>query len=109
MSIGALGLLGSVTSGQLQQTRGADTDRAGQDARTQNNQAESARHAEAAQGVGEMVQDESTTDRDADGRRLWERVAKREADSDSDRTPQVDSPQSVDPSGQAGNQLDLTG
>ena len=110
MSIGSLGLIGTVAAGQLQQTRGADSDRATQDARNQSREVDSARLAEAAQGVGEMAEDEQTSDRDADGRRLWERAAKKpqssdEADAGDDSTPQ----KSVDPTGQAGGNLDLEG
>ena len=110
MSIGSLGLIGSVASGQLQQSRGADSDRATQDARNQSREVDSARQAEAAEGVGEMLQDEGASERDADGRRLWERAARRpNAAALSDVIPSRDTPQSVDPTGVAGANLDLTG
>ncbi len=109
MSIGSLGVIASVTTGQLQQTRGADSDRATQDARTHSAELDSARKAEAAEGIGEMLQDEGTSDRDADGRRLWEQAVRRPDSDDMPESIPLEAPQSVDPTGQAGGNLDLTG
>lgn len=107
MSAGYLGTIGSVTTGQLQQTRSADADRAAQEVARQARTAASGQRAENAAGVGETEQDEATSERDADGRRLWERQ--------DGRPPQEESPPpqepvaSRDPTGQSGTQLDLSG
>jgi hypothetical protein len=110
MSIGSLGVIGSVAAGQLHQTRGADSDRAVHDALTQSRELDSARKAEAAEGIGETTQDEKTSDRDADGRRLWERAAKKTDHQDpSTTTDDSPAPTSIDPTGQSGANLDLLG
>src|SRR5687768_16155632 len=102
MSIGSLGVIGSVATGQLQQTRGADSDRAVQDAKTQSRELDAAKKAAAAEGIGQTAQDEGTSDRDADGRRLWEPPAKPpEKTSDSAEEPIADPPRSLDPTGES--------
>src|SRR5687767_7313571 len=109
MSIGSLGVLGSVAAGQLQQARGADSDRAVQDARNQARETDAARQAEAAEGIGETSQDEGASDRDADGRRLWERPPQKQGNPDETLAAPNDLPRSIDPTGQSGAQVDLTG
>ena len=110
MSAGFVGTIGSVATGQLQQTRGADVDRAAQDATKQARATEAAERAENAAGIGEMEQEQGTSERDADGRRLWEKRSK-----PAPLTPPNDpaeasaAARSRDPSGDSGTQLDLTG
>jgi hypothetical protein len=109
MSIGSLGVIGSVTAGQLQQTRSADADKGAQDVRDHGNQADSAQKAEDAAGIGKTNEDEGADDRDADGRRLWERLQKDGDKPDSPSEETATPPLSMDPTGQAGANLDLTG
>lgn len=108
MSIGSLGVLGSVSTGQLQQTRGAESDRAIQDAQTQAREVDAARQAEAAEGIGQMSEDEKTSDRDADGRRLWERPERRKSNDEPEPLPD-NLPRSIDPTGESGGNVDLSG
>ena len=104
----SVGLLSSVTTGQLQQVRTADADRGAQQVRAHQQQTTAVQRAEAADGVGEMTEDAATSDRDADGRRLWEPAEERGA-TDSATSPSDGAPRSRDPTGLAGGQLDLTG
>ena len=109
MSMVPLGsLIGSAAGAPLSQTKGSDTERAQKDSLQQSRHADSAQQAEQAGGIGEMEQDQETSERDADGRRLWERPidGKKQAAGDSGVGL---GRQSKDASGQAGNQLDLTG
>lgn len=110
MSTAPLGTIGSIVTGQLQQARGADVDRTSQDVGTQSRAVEASRSAENAAGVGEMDQEGETSGRDADGRRLWERPPSKKQTPDTD-TPEEETgtPLSRDPSGDAGNQIDLSG
>jgi len=102
------GLIGSAAGAPLSQSKGSETERAQKDSLAQSRQAASAEQAEKAGGIGETEQDQETSERDADGRRLWERPVdgKNPSAGDSAGTP---GRQSKDASGQAGNQLDLTG
>jgi hypothetical protein len=96
----------SAAGAPLSQTAGAETERAQKDASAHSRQVAGERQAEQAAGIGQTAQDEQSGDRDADGRRLWERSARREGEPDgqpSHRRP------AKDPTGVAGNELDLTG
>lgn len=108
MSVGSTGLVGSLAGGQLQQAKGADAETVQHAARDQARRAQADRHAEAAAGVGETEQDHETEERDADGRRLWEKPP-----GGAQAEPPADEPAAVlpakDPSGQRGSQLDLLG
>src|SRR5688572_2062114 len=110
MSTGALGTIGSVATGQLQQARAVEAERATQDVANQARQADSNQRAVDAAGIGQTEQEGEASDRDADGRRLWERSGKPKPNSKSN-SPEENCPatQSKDPSGEAGNQLDLSG
>ena len=109
MSIGPLGFFGSIAASPAAQ-RGADTERAGDDAVRQQGEIKNDSRAEKAGGIGETDGDEHATDeRDADGRRLWEaRVAAGKQDNNAGDHP-TGMRQSKDLSGTSGAQLDLTG
>ena len=111
MSVGPLGMAGSVAGSHLAQTSGSDTDRAAQDATGSARKAATDLHAEKAAGIGETEQDEGAADRDADGRRLWEAGPDQEnaAKDASDTATPTEPRQSRDPTGQCGNTLDLSG
>ena len=61
---------------------------------------------ERASGIGETQEDQQTSDRDADGRRLWEAAAKKKAAAEAEA--EIDR-KAKDPTGMSGNELDLTG
>jgi hypothetical protein len=107
MSIGHMGLIGSVAGTPLAQAKGADSDKAKHDASTQQARTQAAERANDAAGIGRTEEDSQADDRDADGRRPWELPAKETAPDAL--PPDAAPPRSKDPSGQAGQQLDLCG
>ena len=115
MNIASLGgLIGAAAGTPLAQTRGADADRAAQETNAAQRQVRNAERAADAAGIGQTDEDQQAGDRDADGRRMWERPSPSEpseAAASADAPSSNDSaPQPVkDPSGECGNLLDLTG
>ncbi len=108
-SMGPLGHLGSIAGTPFAQTQGASTERQKQDANVQQRQVDTAQHAESAAGIGETdADDNSSHERDADGRRIWEETARSGDETPpeaEDHTTPPGSPQDPD----RGQQLDLTG
>jgi hypothetical protein len=112
MSVGPMGFFGSIAATPLSQSRGSDVDRAGQESAGQAAQAANETKAEDAAGIGAADGEEhGTAERDADGRRIWEKPAgkKRAAAPAIDVAEVLPTPLSKDASGESGNQLDLTG
>ena len=107
MSIGPLGgVAGSAAGAPLAQAKGSEVERVQQDTGSQELRVNAAEKAEAASGIGEADgENHETSERDADGRRLWELNKPPGA---SQGHP-ADEPQVKDPTGQAGNLLDLSG
>jgi len=107
MSIGSLGLIGSLATTPLPQ-KAADADKAVRDAADQGREAQAARLAEAAAGIGETEEDSQASERDADGRRLWEQPPGNKPPAEEAAGVEESAPQlSKDPSGEAGGELDL--
>ncbi len=104
-SMGPLGgIIGSAAGSPLSQTKGAATERANQDSSAAERISDADKKSEKASGVGQTEQDGETSDRDADGRRLWERSAKKkQQEEQSEESPRSRS------NGDTGGQLDLTG
>ena len=111
MSVGPLGMIGSSAGSPLAQSQGTDVNRAQQETASQSRQTQMSEKAEQAAGVGQTEQDEQASDRDADGRRPWESPAgAAEAEASDSATAADDTARhSKDPTGQCGNQLDLSG
>ncbi len=106
------GIVSSAAGAPLSQTQGSETERAKQDANAIQRQVAGEEKTEKATGIGETEQDEGASDRDADGRRLWEPGAKgqqKHEDRPSDPAAENSPPPVKDPSGESGNTLDLTG
>jgi hypothetical protein len=106
MSIASLGIVGGLASTTAPQ-RAAETERAERETTEHARAAETAERAENAAGIGQTEEDSQSSDRDADGRRLWEkspRPKKPEA-----ATPAPTDLLSKDPTGSCGNELDLIG
>ncbi len=107
MSISSLGLAGSLASTPLPQ-KAADADKAVRDAADQSREAQAARQAEAAAGIGQTEEDSQAAERDADGRRLWEQPAGKPGPAEQITDSAEAEPHlSKDPSGEAGGELDL--
>jgi hypothetical protein len=101
--------LAGAAGSPLAQTKGSDVERAGQETVNQERRVGSERQAEAASGIGQTDEDQQASDRDADGRRLWERPAEGEA-APEDAAAEVPPIRCAkDATGQMGNLLDLTG
>jgi len=102
-------MIGAAAGAPLAQQKGTDTERAAQDQNTQARETDASQKAAKAEGVGETEEDHEAADRDADGRRIWERNQadgeRPEEESDADASK----PTSRDASGERGNRLDLSG
>ncbi len=110
MSMGALGgIVGSAAGAPLSQTAGSETERAQKDSAAQHRQIDANQKAEQAAGIGQTEQDQESSDRDADGRRLWEGPANSAKDAKNEEAPDALLRQSKDATGQSGTQLDVTG
>jgi len=128
MSIGPMGFFSviaatspqaSALAAPLAQTQSSDVDRTAQDVAEQARQTDTDTKAETAAGVGQTDGEEhSANDRDADGRRLWERPlglsedaasTDEESDGESEEDGTSTEHASKDASGESGNQLDLMG
>jgi hypothetical protein len=108
MNIGATtGALGSAAGAPLSQTAGAEAERMQKDAGVQQRLADAQTKSEKASGIGQMEQDQEASERDADGRRLWEDRAKKKAEEGAEADE--GQRQAKDPTGMSGNELDLTG
>ena len=108
MNIGATtGALGSAAGAPLSQTAGAEAERTQKDAGVQQRLADAQTKSEKASGIGQMEHDQEASERDADGRRLWEEKAKKKAEEEAEANEA--GRQAKDPTGMSGNSLDLTG
>ncbi|WP_425615003.1 hypothetical protein NA78x_004890 [Anatilimnocola sp. NA78] len=105
MSIGSLGSVGSFAASSATQ-RTSDTEKT-QTASADKSRADSGvEMTEKAAGIGETQEDTGASDRDADGRRLWEVNPQQNVDPETaNLVPHV----AKDPTGAAGGELDLMG
>jgi hypothetical protein len=102
------GIVSSAAGAPLSQTAGTETDRAQKESLAQNRQLDASQKAEQAAGIGQTEQDQESSERDADGRRLWEASA-RSTKNDQNADAESQTRQSKDATGQSGTKLDLTG
>lgn len=109
MSVGPMGgIAGSAAGSPLAQTKGSETERAQQDASNQQRRVQNEQKAESAAGIGETDgEDHEASERDADGRRLWEEPPPGSGQQTEEE--QGGRNRSKDASGQSGNLLDLSG
>jgi hypothetical protein len=109
MSMGPLGgLVGSAAGAPLSQTAGSETERLQKGSLAQSRQADAEQKAELAAGIGQTAEDQESSERDADGRRLWEGSAKAGKAKNSAEAADAAARQSKDATGQSGTKLDLT-
>ena len=111
MSVGPMGMIGSIAGTPLSQTKGSEVEKATEDTAQQTRAERADEKAEKASGIGQTEEDSEASDRDADGRRLWEDSGRSSQDepSNAEAVPPGESPKSKDPTGMSGNTLDLTG
>ena len=111
MSVGPLGsIVGSAAGAPLSQTAGSEAERTQKETSAMQRLADSQEKSERAAGIGTTEQDQEASDRDADGRRLWEAAPKENQQEQPDsQEDDQNVPKSKDPSGKAGNTLDLMG
>ena len=103
------GVVGSAAGAPLSQTAGSETERAKKDASATQRQVESDTKAEKAAGIGETEADEGPSERDADGRKLWEEEPTPGKQSEPRATAPEPPRQVKDLKGESGSSLDLTG
>jgi hypothetical protein len=110
MSVGPMGVVGSI-AGSLPQMRSAEAGKTEKQITDQSRQIKSDQKAEAAEGIGETAQDEKTSDRDADGQRLWEAAPEGHSNSEdsSEQKREPEERRSIDPTGSSGGAIDLSG
>ncbi|MFW6171830.1 MAG: hypothetical protein ACODAD_15185 [Planctomycetota bacterium] len=106
MSVGPMGMAGGAAGSPLAQGKGSEVNRGQRETAEQSRQTEAAEKAEKAAGIGQTEQDEEASDRDADGRRLWEGVPE---GGDHEEEQGEDKHVARDPTGQVGSQVDLNG
>lgn len=103
---GATGIVGSAAGSQLSQTSSASSERAARDAASTDQTTAADKAAESAAGIGRTEEDQEASDRDADGRRLWETPVSDEQEQTDDSSQHQRPP---DPRGESGTTLDLMG
>lgn len=109
MSIGSLGIIGSLAGTPLAQ-KAPEADKTQKDATDRARQSDAEARAESAAGIGQTEEESQASERDADGRRLWERTQRQTADQSAPAAAAEDSGASAkDPSGDRGSVLDISG
>jgi len=103
------GLLGSAAGAPLSQTAGSEAERAQKESVAQQRQVDASEMAEQAAGIGQTHEDQESSERDADGRRLWEGSPQSRKKEKASAEGETSARQSKDATGQSGTQLDLTG
>lgn len=110
MSVGPMGgIVGSAAGAPLSQTAGSETERAKADSSAKQRQVDNNQKAENAAGIGQTEGDEGPSERDADGRRLWEGEAEPPKQEEQQQAEPEPPRQAKDPTGNSGSELDLTG
>ncbi|PQO43368.1 hypothetical protein [Blastopirellula marina] len=114
MSIGPTGaaIVSSLSASPLAQNASSEVDRNRQEAANQARKADSDQKAVKASGVGDPDESQEAGDRDADGRRLWEvqdeaNELLAETEHHEDAPPK--NHKGLDPTGQTGGILDISG
>src|SRR5439155_24904744 len=108
MSIGSLGIIGGLAGTAVPQ-RAAEADRAERQTTEQARTVDAGERAENAAGIGQTEEDSQTSERDADGRRLWEKQRRKKAIPAESAAAAFQTPLAKDPSGTCGGSLDLVG
>lgn len=111
MSVGPMsamnGVIGSAAGAPKSQSA-SDVERGQKDSSAKQRQVKNDAKAEQAAGIGKTESDSGPSERDADGRKLWEGPASGPGDKKKEGS-QEPPHQAKDPTGQSGGTLDLTG
>ncbi len=99
------GVLGAAAGAPLAQTKGAEAEHTSRDVSAAERKTDSEARSERSAGIGETSEDSAASDRDADGRKLWEAPVEDHREGEDAQHPR----RATDPKGEAGGQLDLTG
>jgi hypothetical protein len=102
------GLVSSAAGVPLSQSAG-ETERTQKESQSQSRQIDVSQRAERAAGIGQTEEDQESSERDADGRRLWEAPAQQGSETQPENATEAAHRQSKDASGQSGTRLDLMG
>jgi len=108
MSIGSLGIVGGLAATPLPQ-RAAEAESAQRETVEQTRAAQASQQAENAAGIGQTEEDSQTSERDADGRRIWEEQRGRTKKATEPTAEAAQAALAKDPSGDCGGTLDLVG
>ena len=104
------GLIGGIAATPFNQAKGTELERAQHDTVARQRQAAGERKAADAAGIGVTEgEDNAAGDRDADGRRLWEKPPTTPGTSSSPASSEPPPAGAPDPTGQSGSLLDLSG
>ncbi len=110
MSIGAFGgLQGAAAGAPLSQTKGSEIEKNSQQASAAKRGADAGAKAEEAAGVGTTEEDQGASDRDADGRRMYEDTVEIESTEETEPEAITEAPKGNNTTAKSGNQLDLMG
>jgi hypothetical protein len=100
----------SAAGAPLAQTKGAELERAEKETVAHGRAVAGEKRAESAAAIGEADgQEHQADDRDADGRRPWEKPVRNGRPAEGSAAPAEGPPPVKDPHGASGNQLDLSG
>jgi hypothetical protein len=109
MSIGSLGIVGSLAGSPLAQ-KAPEADKVQKDATDRTRQTDAELRAESAAGIGQTEEESQASERDADGRRPWEMPQRKQGD---EPVPEVSADggttSAKDPSGDRGSLIDISG
>jgi len=109
MSIGSLGIVGSLAGTALTQ-KAAEVDKTHRDAADAARQTDAAQRAESAEGIGQTEEESQAGERDADGRRMWERPTKKSPEAEAvEAASTAATAVAKDPEGTSGGIVDLMG
>ena len=103
------GIINSAAGAPLSQTAGSEAERSQRDAGVQQRTVDANDRSEKAAGIGTTEEDQASSERDADGRRLWEAPEEKKKENVASQVTEHEQRLSKDASGLSGNHLDLTG
>jgi hypothetical protein len=111
MTIASLGIVGSLAGTPMAQ-KGPEADKVQKETVDRSRQTGAEARAESAAGIGQTEEESQASERDADGRRLWERQLDEAPAAESTAPPPSEPtapPAAKDPTGNCGTLLDIRG